>query len=103
MPSDELPSENHRSRKPTPKEAIVNFDGEIEVVRAHHVTNRCVTKPCLAFWTHLAALTTLTVVGLILFLVYADNQTYSNIGFSMFWGGIGGFLPGPKMKNAKVQ
>ena len=89
----------------TPTEAIVNFDGEIQTVRANEVTftNRCCNRQALSFWTHVLILSVAFLVSLVLMIVFSVFGDVNSPKFT-FWTGIftfsvGAFLPSPNYKS----
>lgn len=85
----------------TPTEAIVDFDGNIQTVRANEVTftNRVCNGKALAFWVHVLSLMIALISGLVMMIVLNNVEAPS---FS-FWAGIftfaiGAFIPSPNYK-----
>lgn len=85
----------------TPSHALVDFDGNVQVVRAHEIVHMTwCGKQTLVFWAHTLALMMAMVSGLTMMILHGTSSPDFAFWSAMFSLGIGGFLPQPKLKNA---
>jgi len=84
-------------RQRTPAAAIIDFDGNVQQVRAHKLINRYVTKPCLAFCIHTIALAACMILGIVMMMLTPYSSPEFTWWASLFNLGLGGFLPQPKL------
>lgn len=83
----------------TPSHAIVDFDGNIQVVRAQHLVRPRCGRQSLAFWAHTLALMMAAISGLVMMIVRGTSSVEFGFWSGIFSFGVGGFLPNPKLKN----
>lgn len=102
--SDEAATESHRERTPeynsnqrTPTHGIVDFDGNVTVVRARTLRQFCCQRNCLTFAFHSSALILLIVAGLAMMILRGSNSPEFGLWSGMLSLGVGGFLPEPKI------
>lgn len=89
----------HETRERTPAMAVINFDGDVRVVRANSLHRSCADKQLLTFLFHCAALVTAVVVGLVMMILRTASSSEFGLWSGIFALGIGGFLPEPSLKS----
>ena len=86
-------------RKRTPSTAVIDFDNHVTMVRANNIRGGRVTRGCLSFVLHCAALLIVGVVGLVMAIISGWGTSSFNFWISLFTLSVGGFLPNPKIEN----
>lgn len=80
---------------------LVDFDGNVQNVRAHSVRGGRMTRSCLTFLIHVLVLVSVAILGATMAIIHG----YGNEGFafwiSLFTFAIGNFVPEPKIKKTK--
>lgn len=97
--SDTPPREQEIDPRRTPKEALVDFEGNVRVVRADRIWRLCWTKTCIQFSAHCLALLTAVILGLVMMVLNQGNSMLFGVWSGIFSLGIGGFLPNPRIKS----
>lgn len=95
--------ESQHSRQQTPTQAVLNLDGSIQRVRAHHVIRHRLTSGLLNFALHATILLATLVIGAVLLFLnmHATDGVPFQLGVGLTTFAIGGFLPAPKHKDEK--
>ena len=88
--------------KRTPTHALVDFDGNVSVVRAQHVRRVMCGRKSLTFFAHMLALMLALITGLVMMIVIGYGNSGFSVWSSIFALGVGGFLPNPKLKTETV-
>lgn len=96
-PAQQQEQQQHRER--TPSQALVDFDGDVQMVRAHYVKQLCCSRQCLGFSFHCLALLIACIVGLVMMVISSPNSAVFGLWSSLFSFGVAGFLPAPKIKS----
>ena len=101
------PSENERTvtvevRQRTPSRAIIDFDGNVQTVRAHSLHRLCCGRKSLTFLAHVFALAVAMITGLVMMVVSGTTSPDFGLWSAIFSIGLGGFLPQPKQKRDKL-
>ena len=82
-------------RRHTPSTAIVDFDGDITTVRAHHVRLCVPSRQCMTFCVQTIAIGVLFIVSLTMLIVTPPTDVVFNVWLSLFSVAIGVFIPSP--------
>lgn len=83
----------------TPSMALVNFDGDVDLVRAQRVRVICFSKSCVTFSMHATALFVATILGLVMMILNQGDTAAFALWSGLFGFGIGGFTPNPRIKS----
>lgn len=86
-------------RRRTPKETIIDFDGNVRTVRTHHVRGGVCTRGCMAYTVHVFVLTATAIVGMTMAIISGHGTPEFGYWISLFTLAVGGFLPNPRVKN----
>lgn len=84
-------------------QGLVDFDGNVQLVRANSIRSLCCGRSCLTFVFHSAALILLIVVGLVMMILRGSDSPEFGLWSGMLSMGVGGFLPAPKIKSESSQ
>lgn len=76
--------------------AIVNADGEVQVVKATHVRVCVPTAKCMAFWAQFSVCVIAMVIGTVLMILFSSATAQFTVGATLLSLGVGNMLPSPQ-------